>query len=271
MGGDFKTAFWNAKKSINKVLLIDSFLEACILFLLSYTMISIAGFLDQKTTLISIAIGVGYFILKSLRNTFTDKVELIGEQYPQLYEELLTARENSPGKNQVITDLHEEAVKHMNVIEEAAFFEPRPVTMKTAIVLVLCLVIILTAPFNLQEVPLVKQTIEKVSKTRIALSLGPPQEIEGSGPSGEGVVESKGELFGQKRTIEEGIVAAKFTVATSNFEVNLQEEDDTSDEFKFDSVFPSEIGTPDPELFAESIPKEQQELVKNYFRITAEG
>ena len=201
---NFQKEMWDIKKSIDKVLLVEAFLEASILFLIAYLLISIAGFLNQFTTYVAIGIGVGFF------------------------------------------------------------------TIKTATIIVLCLLILLTAPFNLQQVPLVKDTINKISNTKISLSYAPQQAV-GSGPKDTGVVEAVGNLFGQKRTVEQGITAAKFNVAASSFEVNLKDEEETGEDFKFDSVFPSEIGTPDPDLFAESIPKEQQELVKSYFRISAEG
>ena len=267
---NFQKEMWDIKKSIDKVLLVEAFLEASILFLIAYLLISIAGFLNQFTTYVAIGIGVGFFTIKAAKNAFTDKVQLIGDKYPQLYEELLTARENASGKNQVVNDLHEEAVRHMSVIEESSFFHQKPVTIKTAAIIILCLLILLTAPFNLQQVPLVKDTINKISNTKISLSYAPQQAV-GSGPKDTGVVEAVGNLFGQKRTVEQGITAAKFNVAASSFEVNLKDEEETGEDFKFDSVFPSEIGTPDPDLFAESIPKEQQELVKSYFRISAEG
>ncbi|TAL51887.1 MAG: hypothetical protein EPN86_05810 [Nanoarchaeota archaeon] len=267
----FKVAMKEAKSSIGKILFIDTFLESLIIFLIAYLIVSVAGFLDKTTMFITIGIGIGYFILKTIKNMLIDKVELIGEQYPQLYEELLTARENRPGKNQVITDLHSEAVIHMRAIEESAFFSPKPTTYKTIAVVVLCLLVLLLAPINIKESPAVKKAVDAIAKTKVSLSFAKPQEIQGGGPSGSGTVESKGDIFGKKRTVEEGIKASKINVATSNFEVNLNQEEQPGDNFKFDSVFPSEIGTPDPTLYAESIPKDQQELVKSYFRISAEG
>ncbi len=271
MTTQFDRALWDVKKSINKVLLVDTFLESALIFLVAYLLISVAGFLQKDLVLIVLGIASVYFVIKSFLNSLADKVDVVGEQYPQLHEELLTAREQKEAKNQVIADLHTEALRHMAIIEEAAFFTPRSTVLKTSAVLVLCLAILLSAPFNLREVPQVKHAVEAIAKTKVSLNFNSPNEIAGGGPSGSGVIESKGELFGEKRSVEEGIVAKKFSVASSNFEVNLNDEEQSSDNFVFDSVFPSEIGTPDPQIYAESIPKEQQELVKNYFRISAEG
>ncbi len=210
MKDEFSKALWDLKTSINKVFLLETFLESCLLFLIAYLLIAIAGFLTNTTTIIVFAGAMLFFILKSFMNTLIDKIDLTGVYYRDIYEELLTARDHPSENNQVISDLHKEAVKHMGKIEEAVFFNTKGVAIKVFAVIVLCGLIILTAPLNLQEVPALKTAVQEITKQRISLSLGAPETQLSGGPSGMGDIKQTGELYGQKKKAVAGVSATKF-------------------------------------------------------------
>ena len=265
-------AMWEIKSSLNKILLIETFLETCLIFLVIYLLVSVLGFLTKENVMITTGVAIAFFLSKSFLNILQDKIKIVGKEYPDLQEELQTARDYPETTNEVVTDLHEDTVRHASRIQESAFVNPRSVVIKVMAILLICLAIILSAPMNLRELPIVKDTVKNLGNTKLTLSLQTPEEVTASGPEDSGSVKVEGEIFGETRTVEEGVKKAKFEVPTSNFEVNLKEEEtDEGENFNFDSVFPTEIGAPDPELFSENIPKEQQELVKNYFKNSAEG
>jgi len=73
------------------------------------------------------------------------------------------------------------------------------------------------------------------------------------------------DIYGEDSVAKLGDQQIKIKIKPSTFDVNVKEEGDAEQKTFYES-FPSEVYVEKSGAYEESIPKEQQELVKNYFK-----
>jgi len=94
------------------------------------------------------------------------------------------------------------------------------------------------------------------------------QCINTTTPIGE--VNERNDIYGDSKLAVLGDQQIDIRIKPVNYEVSVREEGDVEQK-QFDEIFPSQVDIKQSSAYEESIPQEQQELVKNYFNKLAGG
>ena len=269
-----REALKEVRFSINKIFMLDIFLETAIVFLLGYLLVSVSGLRTENSLLVISGISILYFIIFSWRKIRINKIKLVEKKFPKLKEKITTASDYVDEDNDVLKELHKEVIMDLNDVDEGSFMQDKAVFLKSFIIVGICFLILFLAPINIQKLPIVEQ-IKNIADVNIKITPIWPQQPEpySGGPSSTGLGSSKDSIYGQKKIITLGNIQQQLDLRATSFELNVKDVQDVEENQIFGDAFPSEIVAQSSVLSEEEqrIPKDQQEIVKQYFRISAEG
>lgn len=263
----FIKALKEVNATLNYLILFELFINSVVVFLASYLIFLLLGI----NPLHAIEVTVFYFWVNLYLKTRKRKTLEVEKQYAFLDEKLRTAEDNIYFQSPVVDDLQREIIQDLRRVESSAFFNQKNILIKTAAIIVLCFLIINVHPIQFKPVkisfPEIKPRINldftgtTITGTKLVTSRKKQQATVQ-------LVELSDNIYGDTSVAVLGEEELLIQLKSIDEEVKVRDEDEFEEEEE--ELFP-EIEISSAEAFKENIPKEQQELVKNYFKSVVEG
>ena len=184
---------------------------------------------------------------------------------PSLNEKIRTSVDNIYKENPVVDELRNEVATEMKQVDYASFFKEKRTSFKILAIIFLCFTLIFLARYDVD----LKLNFERVFGF-----------IEGgfgneTGLVGDIISATTGapdeDIFGDESLAELGREEMTVNINRVGYEINMDDVKDPSKKDFEQSLFPEDIGLEEAEVYNKDILKENQELVKNYFRNMATG
>jgi len=266
----FKNAIADVRNTLNKLIIFDTAINSILLFLILLLILS----LFNLPLIYPIVISLLYFAYVLRKRLTLSKIRLVEQKYHNLDEKLRTAAEHATEENPVVKELHEEVLHDLRKVEESAFISERKIYVKSITIVALSFLILLLSPitfgildFNFNLVDEQQQEAEDTfggsqsgsSKIRFAV-----------GTEDTGLRKASEDIYGEPTIAKLGDDEIKIRIRPAGTELSIREiqEADLPD---FSESYPSEIQAVAAESYEEDIPKEDLELVKNYFNTLAKS
>ena len=182
------------------------------------------------------------------------KTRIVEDRYAPLKEKLRTAADNVEKDNVIIDELEYEVTTEMKSVGLSLFINPRNISYKILAATVLSFLIIFTSTFNIQF-PTIKKAVPDIFE----------RSMKGAGNFIATKLESSEDIYGDEDVAKLGSDDLDIRIKPVDFKVSVKEEG-TFQKKEFETIFPSDAVVKETSAYEENIPKEQQELVKNYFK-----
>lgn len=264
--GRFRSEIHHTFKNIT---VTTSGVKAGIVYLISYLILVTIGVpVSYVFAIIPAAI---YFHKIYNNKKKTNAYSIIEEKFPELKDKLKTARDNLDDENIFVRSLHQEVTKELNQVPTSLFLDHKKTRNDIILLAVLAIIIIAIAPFNIQFIKIkfnpedFRLDLEGTDLLK-AMAFGGDEEGGGGEGAGGGVNE---DIFGEKSIALLGDEDLEVMLSLSNNEIDVSNVKEV-EEIQFKSTYPDEIGATAASSFEGDIPKEQQELIKNYYKKIAE-
>ena len=263
----FRDAVKEVEGAFRQIAAFEIILNSMIVFLGSYLVL----LLFNAGMTLAITLTAVYIVVYSVRRLRTSSSADVESKYGSLKEKYRTAVESQYTENPVVNELQAEVLRDLRNVEESSFFSNRQTYTKAGVIIVLCFLVFYFSPISFAGI-----FHFDLSKILPSDSNGAKT---GTGASDAGVytggMKEGGNLFGDE-DIYGTLSVAKLGDKTlevkfnpGGYEMNINEVKDIQ-EVQFDEAYPTEIAATSGEVLEEDIPKEQQDLVKNYFKQLAE-
>lgn len=259
----FQKAIEEISFELSKISLFNTFLNSAIVFMVAYLILGIFSFYPLFFSMI---LALLYFIISLLLKARENSIIKVESKYSALKEKLRTAADNIKLSNPIVAELQEDIAKDLSRVEDAAFFNEKNTYTKILMVLLLSFVIVFTAPISID---IIKPEIKLSDIQSLIREKGGGAGVERGG-KGAGLGPSSGDIYGIKSVAKIGTEELKIEIKHIGYEINLRSVQNI-EEREFEESFPSEVYAEAGESFEENIPKEEQEIVKNYFKAIAES
>jgi hypothetical protein len=271
-------SFRRVLREINFVLanisIFESLLNAVIIFLASYLVLTMIKFfpilaLIPALAYINIAIGIRLFKINR------DKAKIVEKGYAPLKEKLSTAVDNIDMSNPVVEDLQDEVVRDMKNMGISSFVDSKSTSYKMFSSIFLCFIILFVAAndFGVDY----KDLADKGRRI-----IGAAEYIIGGSELGEemgDILAATGgdqltDIYGKESMANLGNEVIEVEIKPISYEINIRDVKDVEEKEFEDTILDETCADTDEcapqESFRNKYPKEQQELVKNYFLKIAE-
>ncbi len=267
--GDFKNAVSEVRRSLGRLIIFDTSINAILVFLVSFLLFSFF----KLPLVYPAATAAVYFVYVLRKRLRMSKVRIVEQKYKNLNEKFRTAAEYPSEDNPVVKELHSEVISDLHNVEEAAFVNEKRIYIKSLAVVALCFIILLLSPFTFGILTFNVNFVD-----------APPDDSASSGSSESGSSTIKfavgnqdtglrkvsDDIYGEPTIAKLGDEEVKIRIKPAGTELSIREiqEADLPD---FSESYPSDVQAVAAESYEESIPKEDLELVKNYFNELAKG
>ncbi len=262
--GTFTEALKETRTSLLKIRLFEQALNTILVFLAVYLVAS----LFRKGLLPPIIAGIGYlaFVIYKERRVKTAKA--VESKYKELRETLSTAAEYANVDNRVVNELKYDVLKNLRKVEESSFLNERRVYAKSVAAVTLCFVILLLSPVSIS-------LFHRAFPNLLPSLSSNNNEISGSGfrllneknrndvPIGP--VASDADIFGAPTFAKLGTEELRVVLKPAGTELSTSNVK-PPEELQFNEQYPEEVVSVAAESMDERIPREQQELVRRYFK-----
>ncbi len=268
--GSFNNAVAEVRRTLGRLIIFDTSINAILVFLIAFLLLS---FFDLPLIYPS-ATAVAYFAYVLRKRLRMSKVRIVEQKYKSLNEKFRTAAEYLSEDNPVVKELHSEVIGDLRNVEEAAFVNEKRIYVKSLAVVALCFIILLLSPFTFGilvfNVNFVDNPSEDVAPSASTPTSGSSTIKFAVGPHSGGMLKVSDDIYGEPTIAKLGDEEVKIRIKPAGMELNIREiqEADLPD---FSESYPSEIQAVAAGSYEETIPKEDLELVKNYFNELAKG
>ncbi|MFO8016133.1 MAG: hypothetical protein R6U32_03445 [Candidatus Woesearchaeota archaeon] len=255
------------KSTLAGITIFFILLDSVIIFLVVYLLLS----LFELYPTASLIPALFYFIYSLYQETKLNKIRVVEKFYPELNEKLRTAVDYAGVKNDIVDNLHQDVISGMRKVAASSFFNRKETFQKVAVIVALCFVIIGVTFLGISFAAF------KGKLADVAEGLG-----DGGGDAGDetgDISETTGggaafkDIYGEKSVANLGDKEVEMEMKTSSYEFIVRESGEIEDEEEFQEQFPEDITSVESKNYDENIPDErdQQELIKNYFKRLATG
>lgn len=261
---NFRRALREINSTLSSILLFNAVLNTMVVFLVSYLFLLLTGLPVLYAFFPSLIFLAIFFYLKSKES----RVRKVESKYGHLNEKLRTAADNEYLSNPVVEELQKEVVKGVRDVEVSSFLNTKKLTSRIVSVVVLCFLILMIASSGVKPINF-SFLGEKIKN--VIVSYG-----NETGPVSEGgikLVSAKpgaGEIYGNQSQVSLGRKEEELKISVTGYELTVRDIKEAEKQ-EFEEKFPDEIFVASASAYEENIPKEQQELVKNYFKKLAGG
>jgi len=242
------------------LIIFETTINAVIFFLFIYFLLSLINLYP----ILALIPAMVYFISRLYVNSKTDKRKIVEGKYEPLKEKLRTAADNYKEQNPVVDELQDEVVKDLKNVGLSSFISTKRISYKIMATIALSFAIVLATTLNLYIVDL---NLFLINLPELLENINP---IKRADNTLLGDINESDDIYGDSKLAILGNREIDIRIKPVNYEVNVREEGDVEQK-QFDEIFPSDIAVEQSSAFAEDIPEEQQELVKNYFNKLAGG
>ncbi len=257
----FKDAVSEINRELGKLAVFDAALDSIIVFLV----ILIAISLFSLPVTYALWAAMAYFMAAAFIKLRQSSILKMESRFGFLKEKLRTAAEHMEVNNPVVDELHAEVLKELRNTDEGAFLNQKRTYIKAAVIALLCFILVVLAPASFPKID-----ISSDNKLSMPFEIGGGEGIsKGKGSAGT-LTPSQGSIYGEKSVAKLGNKELNVEIRPAGYELNVKDVRNVEKRV-FREQYPEEIYAEPSEAYEENIPKEQLELVKNYFKSVAEG
>lgn len=254
------------RHSLGKVIFFPGLLNAFLILLTGMLILSVIDFYP----ILAVIPFIWYLIFRLPKRNRINRIRLVEKKYPELDEKLRTAVDHASEDGIVLDELHQEVTTDLQNVHTATFFPRGETTYKTVLCILLCFAILLFASLNL-PIDEFKQKLRDQAEDVI--------NTIGAGGSTEFLAKTAGagkgnpDIYGERSLAQLGNKQLEVEIRPATFDLALRNVRDAEDKpFDAKEQFPTDIGLSSASTYEENIPKEQQEIVKKYFKqLSQEG
>lgn len=265
---NFEDVVKEIKHSLDNLVIFDTFMNSAIIFLACYLALSITG----MQPLYALAPATGFLLASLFFKLRENKILAVESAYPELREKLRTAADNLDMHNLVVDELHTELIKEVRHVEASRFFDEKKTYVKVMAVIILSFSMLFLTPIHFDAAGIAAKVGNITERIPINFAgIGNERFSESNLAQGmEAGAAVAGNLYGQRSVAVLGSEELLLQLKSASQDLTIRKESDVSQK-DFTENYPNEIYVSSAASFEENIPKERQELVKNYFKNLAES
>ncbi len=248
---DFGRAMREVKYTLNQVFLFEVAMNSLLVFLTSYLLLLLFG-LPASTAFFPAII---YGVVAAYLRLNTNKARIVESKHSALREKLRTAADYMGRENPLVEELELDVLREMRNVGVSQFINARGMSYKILFITLLSFGIIFSSTLNLHFIDL----------TKFGVFGGGSERSKGAGDFEAVQLKSDENLYGDDEVAQLGSKDLDIRIQPVDFKVSVKEEGDI-ETGNFHDIFPKDAYLKEGEESQEDIPKEQQELVKNYFK-----
>lgn len=264
----FSSAIREIRVTLRQLTLFDAAINALIVYLVLYLFSSLFEG-DQKY---AFYVGVVVFLVSLFLSYRQNAISKVGRKYPVLEDELKAAIDNAYKKNPVIDELKQDVTKDVGIVKTSSFVSEKKIYGKALAILVISFLILFLAPVSFGPFSLnrfAKGIADKLLYDEIKEGeLTGPTELEVGGVAGAGHISDERDIYAEKAVAKLGEDTLSIKISPTGYELNVRNIGAVQRK-EFAELYPEETFVAAAESFEENIPKQHQELVKNYFNMLA--
>lgn len=258
---EFEHVLYEIESSHKKLTLIKSIVRSGIVFIISFLVVSTIGLLWWLSLIPFVFYFIIYHHYESMKNPYLT----LERKYPQLKDLLTTSRDNLDEENEFVKDIHQDAKIILTEISNSSVIDSKKLKKDITFLAIITLITVIIAPFN----PVLSSI--KLDLSDLNIGSGYLTGGSGSGSGGEGAGSGgSDDIYGDKSIALLGDDELNVQLILDDSEVDISNIK-KPENLQFKSTYPEEISAVASGSFEENIPKEQQDVVKNYYKKIAEG
>jgi hypothetical protein len=248
---DFKSAMREVKSTLNQVFLFEVAMNGLIIFLSAYLLLLLFA-LPASLAFFPAFI---YGVVAAYLRLNTNKARIVESKHIALKEKLRTAADYMGRDNPLLEELELDVLREMRNVGVSQFINARGMSYKILFITLLSFAIIFSSTLNIQFIDL----------TKFGVFGGGDSRSKGAGDFEAVQLKSDENIYGEEEVAQLGSKDLDIRIKPVDFKVSVKEEGDV-EVGSFNDIFPKDAYLKEGEESQEDIPKEQQELVKNYFK-----
>ena len=258
MKQQFKKVLKELRFNLDMLFLFDSLAGSVLIFLVFFLFLSVFDI----SYVFAVIPAVMYFIIQYYIRFYEDKARLVEARYSELNEMLRTAEDNIAVENPIVDELNSEVIGKLRHVRISSFLNTKRISYKILISIVLCFIIISLSVFGI-NIKLVAPIIESMN------FFGMNNTSLGILANDTATLNLTNEIYGDESVAKLGNSLIDIKIKPSSFEVGVKDtgKPKTRD---FYEAFPSDVNVEEATVYEENVPKEQQDIVKNYFKKLSE-
>ena len=251
------------------MILITNIVRSLIVFLVSLLVVATIGL----AWWFAVFPAVLCFIILHHFDSGKNPYKMIEAKYSELADKLSAGKDTLDEEHNVFAaDLHQELKQDLRNVTITSFIDAERLRKDFLFLGLLALVIVIIAPFNpaLFSASLSPADLVSLITDSEIFGSGNGVSREGDGAEGSGAGGAVNEdIFGDKKIaiLGDEDLNVRLALGEDSFDFSSIKK---VQKFEFKAVYPDEIGATGSSSFEENIPKEQQEIVKNYYKKLAE-
>lgn len=266
----FRKVVNEIRRTVIEVLIIPSLLDGIVIFLLLYLLLALFEFYP----LLAAVPAAAYTLFIIWKESGINTLKLVEKHYPRLHEKLRTAADYADVDDVMVNELHTEVLQDIRDVASATFLSRRKMLTKIACCIVISFLILSITQFDISAAKYRARLQDKIDELarQITLQDNPNQlRFNDSSAVGSGVGAGVNrDIFGEKHLATLGDEELQVELKPSTLEFKVGKVKD-AEKKEFEEAFPSEVFLTGSGSYEENIPKDQQELVKSYFKKVSEG
>jgi len=262
----FRKVVGEIRRTVIEVLIIPSLLDGILLFLLIYLVLSLFEFYP----LFAFIPAAIYTIIIIWKEAGINTLRLVEKYYPSLHEKLRTAADYADVDDVMVNELHAEVLKEIRNVASSAFISRRKILLKVFCCIVISFLILSITHFNISAANFKTKLQDKINNLANQIKLSGASNLKSMGDqsaaagSGVGAGVNK-DIFGQKHLATLGQEELEVELKPSTLEFKVGKVKD-AEKKEFEEAFPTDVFITGSSSYEENIPKDQQEIVKSYFK-----
>ncbi len=256
----------------NTIFILESLLSATLVFLITFLVLAFF----RLFALMAVMPAAVYFVYKLQNKLRINKLKMVETYYPELEEKLRTAYDYRISENPLAVELKRDVTDKFKIVEASTFLDTKRLSVNTVLCLALCFLVLFLVPHSIRldeynyffefaqinKIPLYKDITGFGKGEPVPGDSGSFSDGSEDYASDTGVVTR--DIFGDYVLSEAGEKTIEVKLKQAGYEFTLREAEESS-EAPRRSVFSEEVFGVGSETHEENIPKEKQQLVKNYF------
>lgn len=245
------------------IIIFYALLNSISLFLLSYLFVMLFS-IDFWYSFIIPSIYLMVYLFFKIREKKYIKVE---KKFPKLNEKLRTAADNINLENPVVEELKYEVSRDIKDADYASFFNDKKTSYSILLIILLCFSIIFLAKYNVEfKLDFVKDKILGFIGAGGGNTTGLISDIISATQTG-----TDEDIYGEEQLAKLGSDKLTISINKVGYEINVNDVKQPQQQEFENSPFPPDARLEKAEVYNKRLPKEDQELVKNYFKNMAQG
>ena len=236
-------------------MLFDTILTAVIVFLISYLALSFFNIYGYWSLIPTICI----FLFESLKRVRKNRLKIVEDSYDFLREKLRTAKDYLTVKNPFVEDLQEEISGEIKQVRSGTFFNEKKTNIKIAVIICLCISIVVLAPYHFVLFDFNKAVSDIMKERNKTIGQAAIEKPEYD------LISVEDDWYGDISFAQLGDEEMQIQLIESNYKLtsDIVQDPEKKD---FDDLYPGGVTVSRAGSYNARIEKENQEIVKNYFK-----